>query len=510
MTSGSVSRRAGLPVSGLAAALAVSFGLLVATAPAISAPAPRAATRTRAVALPDTGVFAPVAEHLRSRLERLGTLQDGGVSPERVSLLLEVGRVDEAARLGPRLDGAESPVLVARARAALAIQDFAAAAPLVARLAALPDADARATRYRWESVRDAGAAIDSLTRARLAGPDAEAIPELLAAARPDVVFTHWPIDTHLDHQVASLLTFRAALALQPAFPVFYFEVNAGDQTRCFVPTAYVDIGTARETKKRALFAHVSQDGEAIYRRHHELMESFRGREAGCAAAEAFARLAVEEKQSAARRRTIRHERVRGRARAQGDLDDRGVGVLVDCHRNSRRAIVRRHADDRRHVGVIVHVHAARRSDEHEGCRLAAHAALLARPRRCRPATSASWATVAPHDPVRCSRCSVSSMSRSRWQRPSAPTSRRSAASNERCISAARASAAAAAARPRADATIHATPPPATRQTTATTISMDRYRRVKPDKVNRAGGPPPSHSGTMGGPWKTANSSSTGS
>lgn len=122
------------------------------------------------------------------------------------------------------------------------------------------------------------------------GEQTSRFTELLASARPDVVFTHWPIDTHLDHQVASLLTFRAVLALRHAFPVFYFEVNAGDQTRGFVPTIFVDIGSVRETKKRALVAHVSQDGEAIYRQHHAPMEGFRGREAGCAAAEAFARL----------------------------------------------------------------------------------------------------------------------------------------------------------------------------------------------------------------------------
>jgi LmbE family N-acetylglucosaminyl deacetylase len=97
-------------------------------------------------------------------------------------------------------------------------------------------------------------------------------------------------DTHLDHQVASLLTFRAVLALRHAFPVFYFEVNAGDRTRGFVPTIFVDIGSVRETRKRALVAHVSQDGDAIYRQHHEPMEGFRGREAACAAAEACARL----------------------------------------------------------------------------------------------------------------------------------------------------------------------------------------------------------------------------
>jgi LmbE family N-acetylglucosaminyl deacetylase len=130
--------------------------------------------------------------------------------------------------------------------------------------------------------------IDGATE--LTGDEARRFTQLLSTARPDVVFTHWPIDTHMDHQVASLLTFRAALALQHAFPVFYFEVNAGDQTRGFAPTTYVDIGSVRETKTRALFAHVSQNGEGIYREHHEPMESFRGREAGCAAAEAFARL----------------------------------------------------------------------------------------------------------------------------------------------------------------------------------------------------------------------------
>ena len=49
----------------------------------------------------------------------------------------------------------------------------------------------------------------------------------------------------------------------------------------------MDITAAREKKKSALFAHKSQQGDAIYRNHHEIMENFRGREVRAAAAEAF-------------------------------------------------------------------------------------------------------------------------------------------------------------------------------------------------------------------------------
>jgi LmbE family N-acetylglucosaminyl deacetylase len=121
-----------------------------------------------------------------------------------------------------------------------------------------------------------------LTRARV-----EAMRKILDAEAPDVVFTHWPIDTHMDHQVASFLTMRAYVAKSRSFPLYFFEVNAGAQTMGFTPTHYVDITAVREKKKSALFAHKSQQGEAIYRDHHEIMESFRGREVRAAAAEAF-------------------------------------------------------------------------------------------------------------------------------------------------------------------------------------------------------------------------------
>jgi LmbE family N-acetylglucosaminyl deacetylase len=117
------------------------------------------------------------------------------------------------------------------------------------------------------------------------------VSAMLAAEAPDVVFTHWPIDTHMDHEVASLLTIRAYVAANRRFPIFFFEVDAGAQTMGFSPAHYVDITSVREKKKTALFAHKSQDGQRIYSEHHEVMENWRGREARVTAAEAFVLLA---------------------------------------------------------------------------------------------------------------------------------------------------------------------------------------------------------------------------
>ncbi len=126
------------------------------------------------------------------------------------------------------------------------------------------------------------------TRARL-----YEMVKLLEQADPDVIFTHWPVDTHFDHQVASLLAFRSHLTLPRRPRLYFFEVNAGSQTQGFLPNAYVDISACVEKKKAALFAHSSQGGESIWRDHHEIMAGFRGREAGVAAAEGFVHLARE-------------------------------------------------------------------------------------------------------------------------------------------------------------------------------------------------------------------------
>jgi LmbE family N-acetylglucosaminyl deacetylase len=111
---------------------------------------------------------------------------------------------------------------------------------------------------------------------------------ILDDERPDLVITHWPIDTHRDHRAMSVLVYDAWLGAQKRFGLYYTEAMTGAQTQGFAPSHYVDITTVEPRKRQACFAHVSQDPAEFYA-HHEKMHGFRGLEAGCAAAEAFFR-----------------------------------------------------------------------------------------------------------------------------------------------------------------------------------------------------------------------------
>ena len=113
--------------------------------------------------------------------------------------------------------------------------------------------------------------------------------KFLQAENPDIVFTHWPIDSHRDHRVISLLVYDAWVESAKKFDLYYFEVDQGEQTQQFHPTDYVDITQTESRKRAACWAHASQHPETSFYPLHEKMNRFRGMECGRELAEGFVR-----------------------------------------------------------------------------------------------------------------------------------------------------------------------------------------------------------------------------
>jgi LmbE family N-acetylglucosaminyl deacetylase len=124
----------------------------------------------------------------------------------------------------------------------------------------------------------------------------EAVEERLDAFEPDVIFTHWPFDTHQAHRGTGLSTLSASryytsiLMYEPMMP-------AGRSYVGFRPQVYVDVSDHIGRKLDALRAHESQHrkyGDAWI----EAMESrcrLRGFEMGVRFAEAFEAVRFEWK-----------------------------------------------------------------------------------------------------------------------------------------------------------------------------------------------------------------------
>jgi LmbE family N-acetylglucosaminyl deacetylase len=118
----------------------------------------------------------------------------------------------------------------------------------------------------------------------------EHLQSLIGQEKPDLAFTHWPVDSHKDHQCASLLTIQTWVRSANKFMLYFFEVCSGEQTMGFHPTDFVDISDTQEQKRKAVYCHTSQDPPGIYACGHAAMEDFRGRELGVKAAEGFVRM----------------------------------------------------------------------------------------------------------------------------------------------------------------------------------------------------------------------------
>jgi LmbE family N-acetylglucosaminyl deacetylase len=116
----------------------------------------------------------------------------------------------------------------------------------------------------------------------------EIFRKLLEAEKPDVVFTHWPIDNHADHRAISMLTYGSWLKMRKSFALYYYEVSSGEDTLQFSPTHYVDITQTEPRKRQACYAHASQTPDRYYALQG-LVTRMRGVESGHQQAEAYIR-----------------------------------------------------------------------------------------------------------------------------------------------------------------------------------------------------------------------------
>ena len=109
---------------------------------------------------------------------------------------------------------------------------------------------------------------------------------LIKAEKPDMVITHWPIDSHRDHRVCAVLVYDAWRQSGYSFDLYYCEVMTGLQTQNFTPTLWVDITDHHNKKVEAYMCHQSQ-GMSEVQEYHDTMERMRGMESQTHHAEAF-------------------------------------------------------------------------------------------------------------------------------------------------------------------------------------------------------------------------------
>ncbi|MBR5238596.1 MAG: PIG-L family deacetylase [Paludibacteraceae bacterium] len=109
---------------------------------------------------------------------------------------------------------------------------------------------------------------------------------LIEREKPDMVITHWPIDSHRDHRVCAVLVYDAWRQSGYSFDLYYGEVMTGIQTQNFTPTLLVDITDYKAQKEKAYMCHESQ-GMADIKPYHDAMKRMRGMEHQTHHAEAF-------------------------------------------------------------------------------------------------------------------------------------------------------------------------------------------------------------------------------
>jgi LmbE family N-acetylglucosaminyl deacetylase len=107
----------------------------------------------------------------------------------------------------------------------------------------------------------------------------------LDEVKPDIVVTHWPLDSHPNHHVTNSLVWQN-YKWQGGWNLYFFEIMGGQQTQIYAPDLYLDIGSVVAVKKDACFAYPTHPPERPWG-VHDAMQKRRGAECGVTDAEAY-------------------------------------------------------------------------------------------------------------------------------------------------------------------------------------------------------------------------------
>ena len=155
---------------------------------------------------------------------------------------------------------------------------------------------AKEAENAWRLMGTRGVIMSQVDGASVITPEKRAeMKALFEREKPDAVFTHWPIDGHMDHCICSILVTDTWRAMGAKIPFYYFESQGNRHSQLFVPTDYVDITKTQKRKYEACFCHESQRLERLTCEHQQQTDCFRGSECGYSAAEAFVRNPESEK-----------------------------------------------------------------------------------------------------------------------------------------------------------------------------------------------------------------------
>ena len=95
-------------------------------------------------------------------------------------------------------------------------------------------------------------------------PLLDQLTRVLDEARPDVILTQGPKDTHQEHRIIWEVCMAAARRTQASILHYAVASNTPD----FTPNVFVDISAQYESKKSALAKHVSQFGKEYMTEQH--------------------------------------------------------------------------------------------------------------------------------------------------------------------------------------------------------------------------------------------------